>query len=574
MSEELLKGKGMPKSPTAKRREPRTGSLRTLDVTEDQKVAAFDLRRPEDFRKALSRLCGREVTTACLSGAEPGCGSCPTCAAAHQFPGLRAPWTLGKLNQALVLGQRPTMSEGFYKCFFPPDANDAELMAGITQFRAYAMLRFGGFLIAYDTLSRLGESEIRSTLEPYSVTPATNRTTYSARTHGQDLIRKEDIPVPKRWYLGYLSAKLLVRDLMVEEALRWKISGRQPKRTSAAVRWRARNPGQWDKDVRLYREGMRREEVTAWRERIDAKRSELEEMDQERSTLIAVGQRNSAAYLAASHIDVYVATSMREPWEYEAMARVADEIFKHPRIKGLDITMFDPTLSYYESRYDKGLVEGLMLNRASATIYMVQETDTLGKDSELAATLAYGRPVIAYVPRYTKDELVAELRASRLRRTFTRLLMLLASGAFSIEKADLGLALMRKFGPTFVLDAGEEQAFRDTHAADLEKVYSVVADAEMGSLDDRARMVAEIHPLGLQLQQGTGVACGVLLARTPKRCADLLTQLLTNEVSYRIEEDARATVLKECGAPGSEATYRVVTKDPVLTNSFWTHYRP
>jgi hypothetical protein len=571
----MAKGKDKrTKRPAAKRAVLRTGSLRPLIVTEDVKVAAFDLRTSEDFREALSRLCGREVTTACVTGAEPGCGTCPTCTAGYQFPRLRAPWTLGKLNQALVLGQRPTMSDGFYKCFFPPDASDAELLAGITQFRAYAMLRFGGFLIGYDTMAALSEREVHTLLRPYSGTPGELRATYKSRTHGQDLIRKEDIPIDTRWYLGYLSAQLLVRDLMVEEALRWKIEGRRPKRSIAAAARRARNPQKYDKDVRTYRDGLTPEAIKVWRRRIDAKRRELEEMDRERTRLIDIGQRNSAAYLAASHIDVYVATSMREPWEYEAMARVADDIFGNPRVKGLNVTMFDPTLSYYESRYDKGLVEGLMLNRASVTIYMVQETDTLGKDSELAATLAYGRPVIAYVPQYTKDELVAELRSSRLRRTFTRLLMLLAAGAYSIEKAELGLSLMRKFSPIFVLDPNEEDSFREAHADDLEKVYSVVADAEVDSLDDRARMLAEIHPLGLQLQQGTGVACGILLARTPKRCAELLAQLLTNEVAFRIEEDDHATVLKECGAADSEATYRVVTKDPVLTNSFWTHYRP
>ena len=39
-----------------------------------------------------------------------------------------------------------------------------------------------------------------------------------------------------------------------------------------------------------------------------------------------------------------------------------------------------------------------MLKRAKCTIYLAGETETLGKDSELAATLAQGKTVIAYVP--------------------------------------------------------------------------------------------------------------------------------------------------------------------------------
>ena len=49
-------------------------------------------------------------------------------------------------------------------------------------------------------------------------------------------------------------------------------------------------------------------------------------------------------------------------------------------------------------RLTKGLVEMLMLRRAHVTIYTASKDDTLGKDSELAATLAQGKAVIAYVP--------------------------------------------------------------------------------------------------------------------------------------------------------------------------------
>jgi hypothetical protein len=41
----------------------------------------------------------------------------------------------------------------------------------------------------------------------------------------------------------------------------------------------------------------------------------------------------------------------------------------------------------------------------------MQDTDTLGRDSELAATLAQGKPVIAYVPRITVADRVGELLA-------------------------------------------------------------------------------------------------------------------------------------------------------------------
>ena|SRR2546425_2298409 len=109
---------------------------------------------------------------------------------------------------------------------------------------------------------------------------------------------------------------------------------------------------------------------------------------------------NTAAYLAANHVDVYVATSMREDWEFRTVAKFLRDTFNAEQLGELSelLTYFDPTLAYNVDRIDKGLVEGLMLRIAECDIYMVQETDTLGKDSELATTLARGRAVIAYVP--------------------------------------------------------------------------------------------------------------------------------------------------------------------------------
>jgi hypothetical protein len=49
----------------------------------------------------------------------------------------------------------------------------------------------------------------------------------------------------------------------------------------------------------------------------------------------------------------------------------------------------------------KGSIECLMLERAAVTLYNAGATDTMGKDSELAATLAHGKPVIVYVPEGT-----------------------------------------------------------------------------------------------------------------------------------------------------------------------------
>jgi hypothetical protein len=81
-------------------------------------------------------------------------------------------------------------------------------------------------------------------------------------------------------------------------------------------------------------------------------------------------------------------------------------------VSPLKLRHFDPTLSFVDDRITKGLIECLMIRRAKVTIYNAGEQDSLGKDSELAATLAQGKPVIAYIPTDAEDE----ARRARLDR--------------------------------------------------------------------------------------------------------------------------------------------------------------
>lgn len=470
------------------------------------------------------------------------------------------------------------MSAAFYQSFFPEDANDTEFLAGIAQFRAYAMLCFGGFRLAYAKLSTMQEpAQVAAALADYATSPAELREALRTRTHGQDLVDPKAIPLSNRWYLGYISDKLLVSDFMKEEALRWAAAGAPQPPSSATDRLR-NDPvaaRRYEDQVQTFYKDLKRAQIRQWRSRLDAKRLELERLNATRRAVIRTAEQHSAAYLAASHIDVYVATSMRESWEFEAMGSVVPEIFSNPVLRPYRLTYFDPTLAYYDSRFDKSLLEGLMINRTKATIYMVQETDTLGKDSELAATLAYGKPVIAYVPSPDAATLARELERAPLRRTFTRMFMLLSDLtvlAFSRE-AKVGIRLASRYRPTFVLDADEERQFRNRFAAELQDLYAAIAEAEIRSLNRRADNLISSHPLALQLRQVSGVACGLLVARTPAECARLLLQVLTNDLTLLIDEQPSATVLREVSRPTSQAAFRVVTTDPVLTNAFWTYWR-
>ena len=85
-----------------------------------------------------------------------------------------------------------------------------------------------------------------------------------------------------------------------------------------------------------------------------------------RDEIVATGKRNHEAYLASDHMDVYVATSMRERHEYQIVNKVINEVFANSGLAKLKLLCFDPTQAYCTDRIDKGLAEGLMLKRANA----------------------------------------------------------------------------------------------------------------------------------------------------------------------------------------------------------------
>lgn len=127
-------------------------------------------------------------------------------------------------------------------------------------------------------------------------------------------------------------------------------------------------------------------------------KSQIDPKVAERSEHIKrIGKQNTQEYLTLDILDVYIATSMREPCEYESFTKLLNDVFKNPDLERLNIRYFDPTIAFSENRIAKGLLEALMLKRAKVTLYVAGEKDTFGKDSECAATLVQGKPVVVYV---------------------------------------------------------------------------------------------------------------------------------------------------------------------------------
>lgn len=107
--------------------------------------------------------------------------------------------------------------------------------------------------------------------------------------------------------------------------------------------------------------------------------------------------KNTRLYLSmVSDLDVYVATSMRTREDFRAMARTCDNIFDDPKLRGLELRYFDPTMSAASGHEDKGLIECLMVKCAKVLVWCAGEKESWGKDAEAAMALSLGKPVIFY----------------------------------------------------------------------------------------------------------------------------------------------------------------------------------
>jgi hypothetical protein len=376
------------------------------------------------------------------------------------------------------------------------------LRSAVDRFRQLAVLRFGSVKFGFKYLSKLDDGALAAELEVVEPIPVD---VYTKRHN--PLVPIDPIPGGETYYLGYI----IHREL--EKRLR-------------------ENPGD------------------------DALKTQLEK----RKEIVARGKKNHEAYLASDHMDVYVATSMREPHEYQVVARTITEVFDAKILRDLKIRWFDPTQAYCEDRIDKGLVEALMLRRAMCTLYLVQETDTLGKDSELASTLAQGKPVIAYVP---------EVKGEHEREYAESLLKMVGGGGTEVG-IDVILRQLRIYAPETAWNDPDVQSWvRDPAHADVAAAKAMLARRIRDHYENRAKTLKDSHPLGLQVNLETGVANGVLVARTPEQCSMLICRVLTNTLTFKLTTEKGSLLLRE-ELTGS--VFRAVTGDKFLTNSFWNFY--
>ena len=287
--------------------------------------------------------------------------------------------------------------------------------------------------------------------------------------------------------------------------------------------------------------------------------STREDLKAELTRCRLIGEHNLNVYLASDEMDVYVATSMRDVEDFYFVAYAVKQLFAKDALTSLNLRYFDPTQAYCAPRIEKGLVESLMLRRAKCTVYCAQTTETLGKDSELAVTLAQGKPVVVYAPKIKANEADSRRLCHEAATIHTRLHEATVADYYRMK-------LVERHAKTL----GREivHLFEWDESTLLDRL--IVLDDAL--FERKATLLKEQHPLGIQVDLRTGVANGVLVARTLTECAELVRAVLTNSLTFHIKRLPNGT--RELVENRTGCTYRLMVGDPIITNSFWNFYRP
>jgi len=541
---------------------------------EDPDVSEIDPTTQLGLKGLLEHLCGEPVTVGCIDAT--ACGNCQACMNWAVLVTRLGSSTLSleDLNDILLLADQFPIGGDFYD-FFLSNGEKAitfdELKQGIVRFKGFAVLKYGNVRFAFRALNKLSRTDLAQELGRWHTDSGLLKKQYEGRRNAPTM--PSSIPSDQTWLLGYIAKGGADRDLATYAAMA-SLSGSEDE--AAILKKFNFN----DEQRALYENRKPFLQANpAWKSEM----GDLQKIEAEISALVSSikeirsqGWRNTSHYLASDCMDIYVATSMREKWEFEDVSRVVKKVFADPKLAKLKLRYFDPTQSFLDNRVDKGLVEALMLKRAECTVYLVQETDTFGKDSELATTLAQGKPVIAYVPEIDIEGVCNTAEGRPWTYLQKRLCQLAAEDKIEpryLSEVHQFLQKLSAFQPYFRIVGDEERRFveQKKFASTKKGMCEIFARAEKLLFESRVATLKERHPLALQVELQSGVANGVMVVRKEKDCADLLSRLLTNRCDFCFDskKEAGVTALVE-GISGS--LFRVVTENPTLTNAFWSLY--
>ena len=516
-----------------------------------------------------------------------------------------------QFNELLLIVNKDRVTKFFFEYFFGSTCTVAAIEAGVKRFQKTAMLCFGNFIFAYHTLSRVNNAgELKAHIGDYCRDASNLLTELKSRRNA--ILNIIEIPEERTPLLGYLSSGEIRQERRIATDLSKKLLPPSSdwddllfalNAMRQQVKHEKKEVAVVNSSIRLI-EKFRRSSPDAkpvdLQSRIEGESVGINEKYRILEATEADGNKNTDTYLTWDYMDIYFATSMRTASEYRDLYEFVSRLMKQPitmlpqhlkntapdlegkSLKELNVRHFDPTQSYDSNRINKGLVEALMLKRAACTVYSVQDTDTLGKDSELAATLAQGKPVIAYAPKVNIEEKTNRLFELRPADLKVRLQFILYADERDLSPEDTSYLLnfltrLEEFESEMlwksIIDETALTRFRQQNEEDLRKFCRILATSEERIYNKREDTLRNIHPLAIQVNLDTGVANGVLIVREIEECANLLLRVLTNTMEFDDPEyDSKMDcwLLKESL---TKSIFRVVTKNQKLTNCFWNFYR-
>jgi hypothetical protein len=529
--------------------------------------------------------------------------------------------TYDRFNSILVAYGGPQVSVEFFSRYLGARAFGSldALRSAVKRYQLDAIRLFSTFTEAFARLNALGQLEaVLAPLQSRSLSRYTERDDWDAQI--------EIIPEHRLADLGYASAPRLRQEAKERGILKLFLedlaAGIRATGRSALVDVPPKTRNRMDSLLRKFESKFSHgllsplfapepDELLREANRLAPKsEDELRQLEETQRT----ATKNLARYLAADHMDVYVATSMRSHADYVSVNRLVSQLFAHAKLRPLKLRYFNPTQSWVEDRIAKGLVEALMLRRAEVTLYMAQKVDTFGKDSEASVALGQGKPVIVYAPKFLledgtdtevlfrkpRSELMALLEPGERddiddavddHAIISRVLesKLLRSSRGALED------LARRHWADFDLRGEAERinALTREETVKLREEYrrwidaavaQDAADVDFDSLrphivsvfvstgvraEERARLFREIHPLALQIILSTGVLNGIVVARTVEQCAEVLSSLLENSLLLHLQKDEHNYRLIETS---TSSTIRVISRHRLLRHAFQLHY--
>ncbi|MCB9895425.1 MAG: hypothetical protein H6839_13330 [Planctomycetes bacterium] len=477
--------------------------------------------------------------------------------------GEQHPLSRERLNQLLHLLHQAGMSKGFFDYYFVnppqehlydtsairliPDGGEpidveipqragsqvvtdiGQLLYGVGRFVYDALLLYGNVRTAYRELRRC----TRKQLEEKFAAEAFDETAMARRLGA---LKLEKIDAQDRYLVGetaqgHFGRKTEDTGSRIEEIVlagyrNWK--SKQPISIKQLVEKIQAGEIELPKDMspERYRVQPRLDYLKAGETRLETVVSNEAELEAALASLRNGWKKawerarvNTDLFLSiANELDVYIATSMRQPSDFQRVAELCRFLFEDESspLQDLHVRWFDPTMSIADDPHDKGLVECLMVKMAKLLVYDGGVGDTFGKDAEAAMALSQGKVVLILC----------------------------------------------------------EEGLKATHDS-FDPFGNLVCRAGDDLGKKRQGIFRDLHPLSRLVNMKSGVVVGAIVCKNRAELRDLILRVFTNEMQYELLVESvpkKHIPYMRLRERVTGCVVRLQTNYRMLAETFWNYY--